>query len=40
VELSQISRRRRGEKVLAFGTKITPEDRKPIAEIERLLSDP
>ena len=30
---------RRGEKVLAFGTKITPEDRKLIAEIERLLSD-
>ena len=30
---------RRGEKVLAFGTKITPEDRKLVAEIERLLAE-
>ena len=30
---------RRGERVLAFGTKVTPEDRKLVAEIERLLAD-
>ena len=29
---------RRGEKVLAFDTKVTPEDRKLVAEIERLLA--
>ena len=30
---------RRGEKVLAFDTKVAPEDRKLVAEIERLLSE-
>jgi len=30
---------RRGERVLAFGTKVTPEDRKLVVEIERLLAD-
>jgi len=30
---------RRGEKVLAFGSKVAPEDRKLIGEIERLLAD-
>ncbi|MBI2751963.1 MAG: glutathione peroxidase [Betaproteobacteria bacterium] len=30
---------RHGDRVLAFGTKVTPEDRKLVAEIERLLSD-
>ena len=30
---------RRGGRVLAFGTKVTPEDRKLVAEIERLLAD-
>jgi len=30
---------RRGEKVLPFGSTVAPEDRKLIAEIERLLSD-
>ena len=30
---------RRGGRVLAFGTKVTPEDGKLVAEIERLLAD-
>ncbi len=30
---------RRGERVLAFGTKVTPEDRKLVVEIERLLGE-
>ena len=30
---------RRGGKVLAYGTKVTPEDRQLVAEIERLLAE-
>lgn len=31
---------RRGEKVLAFGSRVEPDDRKLVAEIERLLAQP
>lgn len=31
---------RSGEKVLSFGTKVTPDDRKLVGEIERLLAAP
>jgi glutathione peroxidase len=31
---------RRGEKVLAFDSRVAPEDRKLVAEIERLLAQP